>query len=1167
MTRRKKVFFICGAIVLIVVANAFLLAHVYLSPSSIARAIRNYARDELGCTVEIAAADLSLLGFLELKDIKLFTPDQPAQEPFLTVDQVVVDYSLWRLIWGRNGIDAIEIARPRLKLDRDLITFLQGLSSGKGSSGRRAVSKKISILAGTIAIDSGILYEDSPLLELTDFRIEVESGSYSGSQLTFNGGATQAGVGNIVLTGRADLDAKRLSLGAKLPRVEIGDELRKLLPEKALEQLDDLGLEGQTGIAVEMKYEWGDKKHFSQTFVATPSDCSVRRKELPLPLTQVAGRLESDGKTLLIKSVTARYKGGTVEMPRGLVNKGRAEFDITARGLPLNDEMKEALPREARSIWDDLKITGGKGDVEHHFTLHKDGGRRFPVHSLKLKLSGVSATFKDFPYTVEQLGGDVSWQTPKPGETTCSTVSVAVEGAAGKGTVEVDGRIPVPPVIRPKNGQPQNYVFPGDSPDITIKAERLELDDKLRVALAAVSQEVVDILDVLHAVGNVDATVLLWLKHNGQRGSVTSKTVIVDLNGIEATVEEFPYPVTDLTGQVEWDGTTVKLKGLSGRCGQARVSIFGEIEPGKFKDPASKQTITVSIEGLQLETLAQKELANYLKTINDGFAPSGGADIDLTLRLADGGKVILEKTVVSLNSCAATYTGFTYPLESLTGQVVVENNTVVLDNIEGHVPGRETEIRVSGQIILDKEDERKSVVHIDAKYLWLDDVLLKALGQTGTQIWGDFSPSGRVNALCVLEFERDHKEDIVKSITIDLLNCEAAYKGFPYPLENIMGMITVKGGTILLENVVAGMGKVRISGQLLTQEEAATDANDDPGQEPPAERSTLNIHATNIAFDDALRKAMPTWGETWGKLKPKGLFSGDFMLIIPADGPIRIDKGSKLSISGLSLKGLRLPEATFPLTMDEEFLNITDFEGSYYGGKVKGNIRFGRKDNKWETNVNLYNLDLKQINDEHQFIKGQDKLRGQMVSTIELAGEAGRPDSLAGSATVQVYDGRLVDIPVLADIFMSLVLRFKWPESKTITSADISCTVGNGEVDFSEIILKGTTVPITGKGTIALNNGALNMTFVSSKDTTGLIGFIPFIGKPLEKWLIDPVLKGIVQVKVTGTVSKPKIGIVPLRIDLIDDVVKAPFEALIGLFKKKQDDKEQENGVHEIKGD
>ncbi len=136
MTRRKKAFFICGAIVLIVVANAFLLAHIYLSPSSIAKAIKNYARDELGCTVEIAAADLSLLGFLELKDIKLFAPDQPTEEPFLTVDQVVVDYSLWRLIWGRNGIDAIEIARPRLKLDKDLIAFLQGLSSGKGSTGR-----------------------------------------------------------------------------------------------------------------------------------------------------------------------------------------------------------------------------------------------------------------------------------------------------------------------------------------------------------------------------------------------------------------------------------------------------------------------------------------------------------------------------------------------------------------------------------------------------------------------------------------------------------------------------------------------------------------------------------------------------------------------------------------------------------------------------------------------------------------------------------------------------------------------------------------------------------------------------------------------------------------------------------------------------------------------
>ncbi|NQT19856.1 MAG: AsmA family protein [Planctomycetes bacterium] len=1183
MTRRKKVSIVCGAIVLIIVANAFFLLHVYLSPNNIARAIKNYARDELGCTVEIATADAGLLGVLELKNIKLFAPGPQVGEPLLTIDQVVIDYSLWRLIWGRNGIDEIEIDKPRLKLDKNLIGFLRGLSSGNGSTERRAILKKISVLSGTIAVDSGILYEHSPALELTDFRIAVESGSYSGSQLTFNGAATQAGVGSVALTGHVDLDAKSVVLNAELPRIEIGEQLRKLLPDSAVVELDDLGLEGQTGIAARMKYEWGAEEHFSQTFVATPSNCIVERVEFPLRLTQVDGELESDGKTLRIKRVTAHYRDGSVEMLRGFIDKKIAEFDIVARNMPLTEEVKQAIPDEVRPVWDDFRITGGKADVEHRITLHKGGGKLFPEHFLRLDLSDIAAKYNEFPYPVSQVGGRVTWITPKQGEQTHSRVEIDLAATAGKGTCEIKGRIPVPPINRPENEHPENYVFPDDSPDITIKAERIELDDKLLTAISPLSQEVVDILDALHATGNVNATVQLKLKNDGKKGSVTSCAVIVDLNGIEITVDEFPYPVTNLTGSVEWDGTTVKLVGLRGLCGEAQVTITGELEPGKFDDPAAKQTINVWIDGLQLETLddkvfrddpktvdeepqpetpGDKDFRNVLESVIEDFKPKGRANVRLWLSPTADGKVTLQKTDLSLDNCKATYSGFHYPLESLTGHIVVENNIVSLNNIAGRVPGRETGVHISGTIVLDDETDRKSHVTIRAERLQVDDVLKKALAERGDEIWSDFVPSGRINATCILEFNKEQQEE---SITIELDNCKATCSGFNYPLKDITGKITVKGDTIVLENIKgypahADIGTVRVSGKLEMTEQLSPNTGEDS---TTTKSGTLNIRAEHIACDAAFDKALPPeWADVWSKANPEGSFSGNLTMIFTPDGPIQVAEGSKLSISGFSLKGFPLPEATCSLALDREAWHITDFKGNYYGGQVEGDIHLNRNDSKWQARINLYDINLKQLNDKYQLLKDDKELRGLMTATVTLAGEGTLADSLKGSAKVQVDAGRLAKLPVIADIVTYLVYQ-DWPKGSTIKEADIECTIGQGKVDFTSILLKGTTVPISGLGTIGLD-GKLDLNFITSKDEKTFVSLIPYLGEPFDKWIITPARDRIFQVEVMGTVREPMMRLVLLE-GHISAAVFFPLRAIVSIFKSADDDKKKDEEVQRNK--
>jgi|GEM_PF-4836810 len=1025
MTRRRKILLICCGIIVIVIANVVVQVYISLSSDNICRRIRRVARERLGCSVEVASARASLLGLIELKGIRLALPEGESDEPFLAIDHIVLDCSPLRLLLGMSGVDEIEIAGPRVKLNDKVIGLLKKLAAGTDSAGNGRISKKISIFSGEVGIDAGILYAGSPALELTDLRIVLQATSYSASQLTFSGGATEPRFGAVQVTGHIDLASKGLSLKAEVPDLQIDDRFQKLLPSAALEVWNDIDPAGRADVAVKLDYKWGEEKSFRQTITATVTDASVRIKEFPLLLAGARGLLESDGKTLIVKRAIAPYKGGTVEVRRGFVDKDITEFEVIARALPITPEVKAALPADARSVFDDFNISGGEADGIYRLTLHKGGPESFPEHSLHLMVSDVSASFNDFPYPVERIGGRFRWVTPKQHEKTPSLIYLNLKGVAGQGTVEVDGLIPLPPIVGPRGQVP--YVNGGESPDLTITARRIELDDRLR---KAVPPEVAEIIDALSPVGNVDATVMLKLKHDGEKMVITSRAAVIQLNGITATFDQFPYPVTNLVGRVEWDGSTVKLAGLIGLCGEARVSVTGELTLGdEAPEAGEKQGITISVEGLELNARLREAL----------------------------------------------------------------------------------------------DDETR-------------------------ETWDDFAPSGRINALVLVGLDADGKMNVQK-ITLNLDHCRATYKGFPYPLESLTGRVKITGDTTTLENIAgrAGVGDVRLAGRFVNAQTA-----EGTQENPASENSTLNIRARNIVFDEALMQAVPkAWAEIWDKVQPKGSFGGELNVIMPAKGPATIAEGSSLRTRGVSLKGIPLPEATFSLTMDERFVHITKFTGAYYGGQIKGNLHLGRNDDKWLTHIGVYNLDIKQINDERRFM--DDPIRGQLTATVDLAGEGAQTNKLTGNAKVEVHNGELGHIPKLADVFMSL-LSLGLPKSNTITGADVECKIAEGKVDFSKILFMGTTVPITGDGFVKFD-GEMLLNFFTSKDRKSIFGIIPFIGKLVDRELIARLRNFMIQVKVEGTY--PDVTPTPVTFGSVGNVLLAPVELFLDIFTAEEKEKKK----------
>jgi len=1024
MTRRRKTALVCIGLIIIVVANILLLLHVYLSPARICTRVRRFARERLGCAVEIEAANAGLLGIVELKGIKLWPPGRESGEPAITIERILLDCSPLRLLRGHDGIDEIEVAAPQVRINSELIGSLKDLLSRAGPTPRGRIAKKISIFSGAIGFEEGVLYQGSPQLELSGVRIVVQPTSYSSSQFTFTGGASEPRFGAIRIEGLADLALKSASWSVQVPDVEVGEEFRKLLPESALDVWRDLSPEGHTSVALKVDYSWGDQKLVRPTITASPANCSLRIKEFPIPFTQVGGLMKSDGKVLRVKRGIGRYCSGTVEVRRGFVDKAITEFEMLGRSLPITEELKNSLPPEARSVCEDFGISGGEADAIHRFTLHKGGPRNFPVHSLDVTLRDVKACFDDFPYPVERLGGRIRWETPKQPGAEPSRIHLDLRGTVGKGSVQVDGRIPVPPIVRPQDVEIR-YSNGGDSPDVTITARRIQIDQRLR---KAVPPEVLAIFDELNLVGNIDVTVMLKLTHNGEKMLITSKSAIVELNGMQANFQRFPYPVTSVVGRVEWDGSMVTLTGVRGLCGKARVAITGCAHIGDASPhPGEKQGIAVAIEGLALEPRFRE-----------------------------------------------------------------------------------------------------------------------ALNEEGRRIWDDFGPSGNINVFALLGPDDKGKVN-VEDLTLTLDHCRATYKGFPYPLESLCGKIELdRDGAITLENISgsAGTGGVRLSGRFVK-------TRPDP-DEKTGENSSLRIQARNIAVDAALQRAMPEkWADVWKKLDPKGSFSGDLGIILPAAGPAGIARGSSVAIHDFSLKGMPLPEAKFLLRTDDKFVYITDFSGSYYGGGVAGAVRLSRKGGGWATHVALNNLDVTQIDNDRDFMPEGKNIRGQLTATLDLAGQGGQTELITGDVEVAVHNGDLGDIPLIADVVMSL-LSIGLPKSNTVTGAEIKCRIAESKVDFTSILLKGTTVPITGDGFVKLN-GKMKLDFYTSKDKRSIISIIPVAGTFIDSQLIARLRKLIIQAKVEGVY--PDVKAEPVAFKGVGNVIIEPIRVLLSVFRSDKKEK------------
>ncbi|QOJ03355.1 MAG: AsmA-like C-terminal domain-containing protein [Planctomycetia bacterium] len=357
-----------------------------------------------------------------------------------------------------------------------------------------------------------------------------------------------------------------------------------------------------------------------------------------------------------------------------------SELTVQAFGVPLDDALASILPPEGRGAFAQFQPSG-RVDVNGTILLRRT--EPTALYDLRLTLRDGLICYRDFPYRVEDVTGDVLIQP--------EGVSILrAQGRHGQAAICVTGD-----VRRRDDG--------GFAADLSLACESLPLDQDLYTAFPASLQSV---WQALNPSGTVAArTHLHCLARDGKLQ--THHQTHLTVRESAARLDALPLPLTGLSGEVRIGPQRVEILGLTGRLGDGRFRVTGDIDlsaprpagllslratdlklddslfaalPGDLctalRSVQARGTVDLYLDPLRFAPDATDRMTWYFDgslTIRGGQADLGLAIRDAAGSVRGSGRVDpVEGVSLNLRAALRTIALAGWPLEDLTANVLME---------------------------------------------------------------------------------------------------------------------------------------------------------------------------------------------------------------------------------------------------------------------------------------------------------------------------------------------------------------------------------------------------------------------------------------------------------------------------------------------------------------
>jgi hypothetical protein len=309
-------------------------------------------------------------------------------------------------------------------------------------------------------------------------------------------------------------------------------------------------------------------------------------------------------------------------------------------------------------------------------------------------------------------------------------------------------------------------------------------------------------------------------------------------------------------------------------------------------------------------------LYNALQKFLNRYRPVG--KIDLNVEVSGNLDRLSESTLQGKVYCkdiSICDRKFPYHIEQLAGEIDLTERSASLNNLCGS--HGDVKLFFNGWS-RDFGPDWNYQIWITSDNMALEDDLYDALSEKQKQFWSAFSPSG----LAAIDYRvsRKSQTDKKRILTVELLGVGAAYRHFPYPLENLTGRLLFDPDNITISNLLS-----QLNGRKITLNGRVTACSTD---RPICD---ISVKAEDVPLDSTLASALSDRQRYfYNQLDMTGSADADIKIFTPKQ-----DSAPTTFIADVSLKktSLRVPELqkeseTGTLEINKSPLLISDISAS-----------------------------------------------------------------------------------------------------------------------------------------------------------------------------------------------------------------------------------------------
>ncbi len=1123
-----------GLVVLAVLLTLY-AGHVYLRihAGPMAEAfLHEFSRGD----VSIGSAEFALFGPIVLNDVRIRVPgdEQHPETDFLAASSIRLYHNPWSLLGGMLSPEQIVCVRPTV--------YLRYPDEGK-SNAQRLYDRVVEWRSRQPVTDGKP--GELPQIVLLDSELRIFYGDQTGRDFDANYvvGISLKPPADPNAPGGRSLSEYRVIFEEK-PRegseggisgklvIDVYDggvtvqewqggalaRLREALPaefREVLRRWDVRGVLGKTrGGTIdlsrrrfELSVQGGSMRLFpdSDALRVADVDCEFRVSQMPpeVVVRRLTGRLAGPPDANVV--VRGRYAGLDANAPFDL------RLDVTGLRLPGAVEALERLGVDepfvsnvCNALEPVMELFSPEGTADVHARVVRDAnGLR---SGGEVHLRGMSLTYREFPYPLRDVEGVVRF-----GERGVTDLELSARRGEARLGIVGEAR-------RPEGATEL---------ELTIDARRVPVDETLREAL---SEELAWLWPTFQPAGRLGARAHVVRRVYADGRVERSEEVRLLAGGeLSGRFVDFPYRLDRLEGESRIAGGVATVERLVGRHGPGVVALRGRVRP--MSDGNAEAVVFVGARDVPIDEDLLAAFDPRTRAILASFHAAGRVERASIEVRTEPGKDPNIHGRVHLADVRGRYEHFPYPFADANGVLALRPGVVEIERFSARRGDANVSLR--GEVHYLGPRPRAALTG-DANALAVDDTLREALPEALRESMAMIRPKGVADvafrweqALADPDDGNPGSEPSYRFV-IRPRSMRISPRWFPYPLENVEGRAVADANGVRIETLTASRGPMtmRASGTVLPTEDG--------------HRVALALSAQRLPLDDALVSALPEQlAGLLGELSPEGLAGVKLRKLVmdvggdPNDGEVRqrrMEIDADMTLPEVTVAGKRIADVTARVVKEPNspVVKVEDLSGRMLGGRIAGQASLLlREQRTYHLRCSVNDVKLDELL-QPDAPGGQDDRRripGTVAGELSLQQEVGRPGTLEAQGVLRISDAEVYRLPVFLGLLQVVTLQL--PGDDAFRQGAVRYHVRKGEIIFREIRLSGATgsgsaLSMIGSGKMDLKTEKLDLRFLSRP-----LGKLPVIGPDLET-LLKPIAKEIMEVRVDGTLAKPRTRTVPL---------------------------------------